>query len=30
MVESGRSAVLEVVTKAENVVSKWGATSLSN
>jgi len=25
----GRSAVLEVVTKAENVVSKWGATFLS-
>ena len=29
VVEAGRSAVLEVVTKAENVVSKWGATSLS-
>lgn len=28
-VESGTSAVMEVVTKAENVVSKWGATHLA-
>lgn len=28
-VESGTSAVLEVVTSAENVISKWGATRLA-